>query len=149
MPSDSLLGGSWRRSTRRTARCRCAHRLDSTSRVDFLAFWGGERYVIEIDGPSHYCDYDGNAYKVDERAYARNLKIERSLRHDGWNVTRIARIEVRDAMADDWFETLGLLGILPFYRSDSYPEQPSASDLGLREIDCSAAAHAAFDDIPF
>lgn len=111
---------------------------ENPSRVDFLAFWQGERHVIEIDGPSHYADWDGQSYRVDERAYARNLKIERSLRKDGWQVTRIARIEVRDVMEDDATAFLGamaLLKVLPFYPNQGYPEQLGGKFLGVPEID--------------
>jgi hypothetical protein len=126
------------------------------SRVDFLAFWRGERHVIEIDGPSHYAAYDGNSYKVDERAYARNLKIERTLRGDGWHLTRIARIEVRQAMADDFLGTMTLLATLPFYPNDGYDVQLPAAHMGLPEIDKPVGdfvpnfvPSAADDDIPF
>jgi hypothetical protein len=126
---------------------------ENPSRVDYLAFWRGTRHVIEIDGPSHYAHYDGHTYKVDERAYARNLKIERSLRRDGWVVTRIARIEVRDAMEDDdlaFFGAMQLLGTLPFYANAGYPSQPSATGLGYPDIDyVRVASAAADDDIPF
>src|SRR5262245_2420675 len=73
------------------------------SRVDFVAFSNGERHAIEIDGPSHYADFDetSRTYSVNEKEYARNLKIERSLRSEEWVVTRIGRHEVREAMAED------------------------------------------------
>lgn len=127
---------------------------ENPSRVDFLAFWRGERYVIEIDGPSHYADWNGSTYRVDERAYARNLKIERSLRRDGWNMTRIARIEVKDAMADEmtaFFGAMELLKVLSFYPNAGYPEQHSAAMLGVPQISRAlpALVHAADDDIPF
>jgi len=124
---------------------------ENPSRVDFLAFWRGRRSVVEIDGPSHYAHYDGTTYRVDERAYARNLKIERSLRRDGWGVMRIARVEVRDVMEDEAAAFLGamaLLRVLPFCASRRYPEPLSEADLGVPEI----VPHAfAFDpdDIPF
>jgi hypothetical protein len=122
---------------------------ENPSRVDFLAFWRGERHVIEIDGPSHYADFNGSGYKVDERAYARNLKIERSLRRDGWVVTRIGRIEVKDAMEEDFFGFMSLLGVLPFYPNSGYPEHVDPEMLGVPEIASAVAAITADDDIPF
>jgi hypothetical protein len=120
------------------------------SRVDFVAFWNYERHLIEIDGPSHYASYDEtrHTYQVDERAYARNLKIARSLLRDEWKLTRIARIEVRDVMENDFalFEKMSLLGILPFY--DQRCSQLSPSALGVGEIERDAIAYAD-DDIPF
>ena len=120
---------------------------ENPSRVDFLAFSAGNRHVIEIDGPSHYADYNGTSYKVDERAYARNLKIERSLRADGWGVTRIARVEVQDAKAT-FLGAMELLSVLPFYGKHDYPATLSASALGVPEINRSFAA-VSDDDIPF
>lgn len=130
------------------------HLDDNPSRVDFLVFWNGERHVIEIDGPSHYADFNGTGYKVDERAYARNLKIERSLRKDGWGVTRIARIEVRDAMDDTgFFGAMKLLEVLPFYPNQGYAEQLEPQHMGVPEIDrplpTPVFAGGADDDIPF
>jgi hypothetical protein len=88
---------------------------------------------------------------VDERAYARNLKIARSLQRDGWELTRIARIEIRDVLETEFplFETFSMLALLPFYNA-KYPGRESAASLGLPELD--AADFAEFinsDDIPF
>jgi hypothetical protein len=121
------------------------------SRVDFVAFWRGTRHVIEIDGPSHYADWNGSGYKVDERAYARNLKIERSLRKQLWEVTRIGRIEVVDAVSTEDFEQFlkwaEVLDALPFHRNEGYPKQ-SSSD-GLMPELAVFSFHASDDDIPF
>jgi len=37
-----------------------------------MAFYNNQRHIIEIDGPSHYADYDETTgtYSVSERAYA-------------------------------------------------------------------------------
>ena len=131
---------------------------ENPSRVDFVALHSGQRHVIEIDGPSHYCDYEEQSgrYSVNERAYARNLKIERSLRRDGWEITRIARVEVRDGMGDDfedWMKLQDVLDVLPFHEVE-YPDQLSSSWLGVAEIDqrppdVSPAPATADDDIPF
>jgi hypothetical protein len=132
---------------------------DNPSRVDFVAFAHGERHAIEIDGPSHYADFDevSRSYSVNEKAYARNLKIERSLRSEEWVVTRIGRQEVRQAMDEDddfggFFARSVLLGILPFYKNEEYPPQLAAAHLGVPEIENSFAdvfGNANDDDIPF
>jgi hypothetical protein len=122
------------------------------SRVDFVAFWNNERHLIEIDGPSHYAAYDESThtYAVDEHAYARNLKIARSLQRDQWELTRIARIEIRDVMESDsaWveLEAYRFLQVLPFHHHRCTRVSPQA--LGVPEIDCYEYV-ASGDDIPF
>jgi hypothetical protein len=109
---------------------------ENPSRVDFVAFWKNQGHIIEIDGPSHYASWNDmtHEYTVDERMYARNLKIERSLRRDGWVLTRIGRHELRAARDESFFGAMEILSVLPFHEND-YGEQPSIGQLGLREID--------------
>lgn len=128
---------------------------ENPSRIDFMSFPRGERHVVEIDGPSHYARLDLAGYTVDENAYARNLKIARSLLRDGWMLTRIGRSEVRGAMPeadpargiDNFFETLKLLQILPFHET-AYPPEYSYVELGVPELRQSVRI-VADDDIPF
>lgn len=108
---------------------------ENPSRVDFMAFYHGEGHIIEIDGPSHYADWDGQTYKIDEQAYARNLRIERSLRRSGWHVTRIGRSEVRDAMSEFHFGAPPVIKVLPFWSKEGYPSRPTLDELGVGEID--------------
>jgi hypothetical protein len=135
--------------------------------VDFVAFVHAQGQIIEIDGPSHYATYDEGTheYTLDEDAYARNLKVARYLEAEGWQLTRIGRSEVREAMkaldTDDFtfgFACIELMRLLPFYRKD-YPAVPSFLDLGLPEIQRAAESNpdtstffaptGADDDIPF
>jgi hypothetical protein len=123
------------------------------SRVDFVAFWRGERHLIEIDGPSHYATYDevAHTYSVDERAYARNLKIARSLQRDGWTLTRIARIEIKDVMEDEDAALWGMydfLKFLPFFH-ERHDAPPHLADLGVAQLAHAAWTGSANDDIPF
>jgi hypothetical protein len=62
------------------------HLEENPSRVDFVMFAEGKKCVIEIDGPSHYANYDeaNRRYVVSEQRYTKNLRIERSLRRQGW-----------------------------------------------------------------
>lgn len=138
---------------------------ENPSRVDFVAFAAGRRHAVEIDGPSHYATYDETtrSYTVDEQAYARNLKIARSLQRQHWHLTRIARIEVREAMPQgdtldsngdiDWdamLRPVRLMNILPLGRE--YAEKPAPESYGWEEIEAavqSAAWAMADDDIPF
>ena len=97
---------------------------ERASRVDFVAFARGKRHVVEVDGPSHYATYhpSTNLYSPDEKAYARNLKIERWLRSEDWQITRIGRHEVRQAIIEaNPFGAYSLIGVLPFGKSTSIP----------------------------
>lgn len=110
---------------------------ENPSRVDFVAFVRRQRHVIEIDGPSHYADWNGQSYRVDERAYARNLKIERSLRNHGWPVARIGRVEVTDLKRDDISSKElfpALEGFLPFNVGRGAPVT-SYDQFGLAPLD--------------
>lgn len=72
------------------------HLAENPSRVDFVMIAEGQKCVIEIDGKSHYADYnrDANRWVPDERLYTRNLKIERSLRRQGWQIFRFSDLEI-------------------------------------------------------
>jgi hypothetical protein len=149
---------------------------ENPSRVDFVAFYHGESHIVEVDGPSHYAAFDevARTYSIDERAYARNLKIVRSMERDGWCLTRVGRIEVRDAMpseeirgaSDDVdfsniIERSRLLRVLPFPNRHDYPAHLAFEDVGLPELQAAVAEEkaaaarfgasdfAAGDDIPF
>lgn len=39
---------------------------------------------------------DGQGYIVNEQVYAKNLRIERSLRRQGWGIFRYANVELRN-----------------------------------------------------
>lgn len=54
--------------------------------------------VIEVDGPSHYADFNNGRYQVSEEAYARHLRRDKFLRDSGFKVFRIANIEVMRIM---------------------------------------------------
>lgn len=80
------------------------HLAENPSRVDFVMFAEGRKCVIEVDGPSHYADYDEGArrYSVNEEKYAKNLAIERSLRRQGWEIHRFANVEVTRAYDEEF-----------------------------------------------
>jgi very-short-patch-repair endonuclease len=83
------------------------HLSENPSRVDFVMIAEGKKCVIEIDGKSHYADYDEEArrWSVSERRYTRNLRIERSLRNQGWEIFRFSDLEV-NACTDAQFPRL-------------------------------------------
>jgi len=82
------------------------HLRENPQRVDFVMIAAGKKCVIEIDGPSHYADYDRESrrYSINENLYAKNLKIERSLRRQGWQIHRFANVEVKDVPDDEFVE---------------------------------------------
>ncbi len=91
------------------------HLAENPQRVDFILLADGRKCVIEIDGPSHYADYNNSArrYEINEHLYPKNLKIERSLRRSGWGVRRFANVEVSGVTPDDFAE---LVQDVPGYR---------------------------------
>jgi hypothetical protein len=79
------------------------HFYDSNvGRVDFVFVAKGERHIIEIDGPTHHAT---------EKGYTRNLRVERTLRHQGWHVHRFSNLEVKEAK--DFQDFAWELGLLP------------------------------------
>lgn len=88
------------------------HLAENPQRVDFVLFGAGKKAVIEIDGPSHYADYDPDTrtYTISETRYAKNLKIERSLRRWGWEIYRFANLEM-NGVDNDTF--VGLIQDIP------------------------------------
>lgn len=80
------------------------HLSENPSRVDFVMFAEGRKCVIEIDGPSHYADFNEatGTYSVNEERYAKNLAIERSLRRQGWEIYRFANVEVNRSFEADF-----------------------------------------------
>jgi hypothetical protein len=81
-----------------------AHLEENPQRVDFVMFAEGVKCVIEIDGPSHYAVYDEGSrrYEVSEQRYTKNLRIERSLRRQGWQIFRFSNYEVETTSVDDF-----------------------------------------------
>ena len=70
-----------------------------------MLFAEGEKAVIEIDGPSHFADYDelARTYSISEEKYAKNLAIGRSLGRQGWKIHRFSNLEVERATSDEQF----------------------------------------------
>lgn len=94
------------------------HLAENPSRVDFVVFAKSRKYVIEIDGPSHYADWDGEKYTINQELYAKNLAIERSLRRQGWDIHRFANVEVERASDDDFVRLLHGAQLPGFFEAD-------------------------------
>lgn len=70
--------------------------------VDFVCkhkdFGNHNLTIIEIDGPSHFADYENRKYTVSEEKYAEHLRKDRWLRRNGFNVIRIGNHEIEEIM---------------------------------------------------
>jgi hypothetical protein len=87
------------------------HLSRNPQRVDFLMLARGRKCVIEIDGPSHYADYDEETrtYAISERRYTLNLRIERSLREQGFEIYRFSNLEVEETPIEAFPELISEL----------------------------------------
>jgi hypothetical protein len=109
------------------------HLRENPQRVDFVMLAEGRKCVVEIDGPSHYATFDEGPpgrYEVSEERYAKNLKVERSLRRQGWEIHRFANVEIRGASDDDF---VALVEHLPGYQASSFFGRPLVTGEGLRD----------------
>ena len=50
-------------------------------------------------------------YNVSEERYTRNLRIERSLRRQGWQIHRFSNYEINNAEPDDFKKLVGNFGV--------------------------------------
>jgi very-short-patch-repair endonuclease len=82
------------------------HLQQNPGRVDFVMLADSRKRVIEIDGPSHYADFDEaqRLYTVSEQRYTKNLWVERSLRRSGWEIHRFSNWEVLRCDDPDFVE---------------------------------------------
>jgi very-short-patch-repair endonuclease len=119
-----------------------AHLQQNPSRVDFVMLADGRKQVIEIDGPSHYAEYDeaNRCYTVSEPLYTKNLWIERSLRRSGWEIHRFSNWEVLNCEVKEFVEerVKAMLQDMPV-------GQARVVSVGEMEAYLAAAG----DDIPF
>ena len=118
-----------------------AHLEHNPHRVDFVMFANGRKCVVEVDGPGgHYGRYDKvlDTYIADEELYTKNLRVERSLRRQGWSIYRFSNWEIKQAVENGTFRQL--IGHLP----DSSRFAVPSMDLLRQEV-----VGASDDDIPF
>jgi hypothetical protein len=96
----------------------------NVGRVDFAFVLKGKRHIVEIDEAIH---------RATERSYARNLRIDRTLRDQGWQVHRFTSLEVREAK--DFEEFAWKLGFPSRLRASLKDSSDVATDDGLQSID--------------
>jgi very-short-patch-repair endonuclease len=88
--------------------------MDIPKRVDFLFIKENKIYIVEIDDPSHYATYNESKkrYDVDEDRYTANLRAERILRNQGFEMRRLSNSEVLNSseseLRDIIFDALGI-----------------------------------------
>ena len=72
-------------------------------RVDFLFIHRGQIHIVEVDDPSHYAKYDEQTrkYEVDEERYTYNLRAERALMEQGYQIHRMSNYEIRNDCEHD------------------------------------------------
>jgi hypothetical protein len=102
----------WHSQHRKNLREKLSRHSDELYRVDFVAFWNNERYVVLIDDISHYSKKIGTDWHADEEAYSKRLKEDRSLQKEKWKVFRVSNWEIKDAkkvssILDDLKEFIG------------------------------------------
>lgn len=87
------------------------HLHDNPGVVDFVMLHNGRKHIIEIDDPGHYATFDKNQqkYVVSEEQYTKNLRIERRLRWDGWEIHRFSNWEVLNSFNAAY--VLAILGV--------------------------------------
>jgi hypothetical protein len=96
----------------------------NVGRVDFAFVLKGKRHIVEIDSATH---------RTSERSYTRRLRIDRTLRDQGWQVHRFSSLEVRQA--EDFEEFAWKLGFPSRLRASLGDSSDVAPDDDLRSID--------------
>jgi hypothetical protein len=110
------------------------HLSENPQRVDFALFARGYKAVIEIDGKTHYgFQKQGTGQWVaSEQRYTKNLRIERSLRRQGWGIYRFSNLETRETPTEEYLDMLH-----------------SAAIPGIQLAQWVTPDDLALDDIPF
>jgi hypothetical protein len=96
----------------------------NVGRVDFAFVLKGERHIVEVDSAIH---------RATERSYTSKLRIDRTLRDQGWHVHRFTSLEVKEAK--DFEEFAWKLGFPSRLRASLRDSSDAATDDGLQSID--------------
>lgn len=86
----------WHSKSKKNLRGISSSHKDELYRVDFVAFWNNERYVILVDDISHYGVKKDSYWYAHEESYAKRLKEDRKLRNENWQVFRVSNWELRE-----------------------------------------------------
>lgn len=96
----------------------------NVGRVDFAFVLKGKRHIVEVDSA---------VPGASERSYTRRLRIDRTLRDQGWHVHRFSSLEVREGK--DFEEFAWRLGFPSRMRASRGGSSDVAPDDGLQSID--------------
>lgn len=97
----------WHSQPKHNLRSASSLHKDDLYRVDFVAFWKNQRYVILVDDISHYAAKHSEHWIADEDAYAKRLKEDRKLRKEKWHVFRVSNWELKNTeIIEDVLEDL-------------------------------------------
>jgi hypothetical protein len=96
----------------------------TVARVDFAFVLKGKRHVVEIDSATR---------RTSEKSYTRSLRIDRTLRDQGWQVHRFSSLQARQA--EDFEEFAWALGFPSRLRASLGDPSDVAPDDDLRSID--------------
>ena len=86
----------WHSQSKKNLRAISSNHADELYRVDFVAFWNNQRYVVLVDDISHYGVKNNSKWYAHEESYAKRLKEDRKLRKENWQVFRLSNWELRD-----------------------------------------------------
>lgn len=85
----------WHSLTKNALRVSKRTLAEELYRVDFVAFWGNQRYAILIDDISHYAVKKGSQWVADEESYSKRLEEDRKLQAEGWKIFRASNWEIK------------------------------------------------------
>lgn len=91
----------WHSEMKKNLRSQGSSYADDPYRVDFVAFWKDQRFVILVDGIEHYANKQNNRWDANEEKYSKRLKEDRKLRKEGWQVFRVSNWEIRNGLIDE------------------------------------------------
>lgn len=77
-------------------------------RVDFVAFWNNQRYIILIDDIGHYAEQQNTKWIANEKKYTQRLQEDRWLQNQGWHVFRVSNWEIKNNKTEDVLQDLRL-----------------------------------------
>ncbi|WP_427159825.1 hypothetical protein ACQFX9_28210 [Aliinostoc sp. HNIBRCY26] len=89
----------WHSQSKKSLNSKTSLNSKDIYRVDFVAFWKNKRFAIFIDDISHYAtpirSINDGRWLASEEEYSNNLRQDRKLMIEGWNVIRFSNWEIK------------------------------------------------------